>query len=95
MTAMKSIPKETKQIADDIRTMRTRGAGRIARAVVQGLIVAAQESKAKTKSAFLSDIGSLLEIKAPNVPILKPGTIGGIGIKNGREVSIPCFFETK
>ncbi len=59
---MKSIPKETKQIAEDIRKMRTRGAGRIARAVVQGLIIAAQESKAKTKSAFLSDIAKAAQL---------------------------------
>ena len=34
-----------------------------------------------SNNAFLLGIGSRLEIKAPNVPILKPGTIGGIGKK--------------
>ncbi len=48
-----------------------------------------------SKSAFLFGMGSLLEIKAPNVPILKLGTIGGIGMKNGSDVLIPCFFEIK
>lgn len=36
--------------------MRTRGAGRIARAAAKGLVIAAQESKAKQVPSFLRDI---------------------------------------
>ena len=39
-----------------------------------------------SNKAFLLGIGSWLEISAPNVPILKPGRIGGIGIKKGSDV---------
>jgi len=48
-----------------------------------------------SNNAFLFGMGSLLEINAPNVPMLNPGKIGGMGIKNGRDVLIPCFFEVK
>lgn len=39
-----------------------------------------------SNKVFLSGIGSWLDIKAPKVPILNPGSTGGIGMKNGNEV---------
>jgi ribose 1,5-bisphosphate isomerase len=53
---MASIPLETQKIAEDIRSMRTRGAGRIARAAARGLVIAARKSKAKRVPSFLRDI---------------------------------------
>jgi hypothetical protein len=34
-------------------------------------------------------------MRAPKVPILKYGIIGGIGIKNGRDVCKPCLRDMK
>ena len=48
-----------------------------------------------SNNAFLLGIGSELDIRAPNVPILKFGRIGGMGMKKGSDVLIPCFFEIK
>ena len=53
---MPSIPQKTKQIAKDIRSMRIRGAGRIARAAVQGLMVATRKSKAASVKDLLQDV---------------------------------------
>ena len=53
---MALIPPETQKIAEDIQSMRTRGAGRIARAATKGLVIAAQESKARHIPSFLRDI---------------------------------------
>lgn len=53
---MALIPQQTQKIAEDIRTMRTRGAGRIARAAAKGLVTATQESKAKRIPALLRDV---------------------------------------
>jgi translation initiation factor 2B subunit (eIF-2B alpha/beta/delta family) len=53
---MVRIPKQTQKIAEDIRTMRTRGAGRIARAAAKGLMTTTQESKAKRIPALLRDV---------------------------------------
>ncbi|MFX0079310.1 MAG: ribose 1,5-bisphosphate isomerase [Candidatus Hermodarchaeota archaeon] len=50
------IPQEVQVIAEDIRSMRTRGAGRIARAAVKGLMVATDESKAKRIPKLLKDV---------------------------------------
>jgi ribose 1,5-bisphosphate isomerase len=53
---MVKVPVETQAIADDIRSMRTRGAGRIARAAVKGLMIATQKSKAKRGNKLLHDV---------------------------------------
>lgn len=45
-----------KQIAQDIRTMRIRGAGRIARAAARVLRIAAKTSKAKTPTEFMREL---------------------------------------
>ncbi|MFX1563521.1 MAG: ribose 1,5-bisphosphate isomerase [Promethearchaeota archaeon] len=59
---MASIPTKTKQIADDIQSMRTRGAGRIARAAVQGLMVATVQSKARTSKGLLRDVARAAQL---------------------------------
>ncbi len=44
------------KIADDIKTMRVRGAGRIARAAAQAIIIATKESKAETPAEFSKEM---------------------------------------
>ena len=56
------IPKQTQQIAEDIQSMRTRGAGRIARAVVRGLMLAASQSKAKTVTKLVTDVARATQL---------------------------------
>jgi len=46
------IPKTVKTIAEDIKTMKIRGAGRIARAAAQALKIAAEESPYNTPNEF-------------------------------------------
>jgi len=50
------LPKEVYQIADDIRTMKIRGAGRIARAAALGLKKTAELSKVNTPEEFKKQI---------------------------------------
>ncbi len=50
------IRAEIKQIARDIRTMRIRGAGRVARAAAVALKLAAKTSKAKMPAEFMREI---------------------------------------
>jgi ribose 1,5-bisphosphate isomerase len=57
-----AIPVGTKNIADDIQSMRTRGAGRIARAAVKGLMIATQESKATQVSQLLRDVAQAAQL---------------------------------
>jgi len=59
---MAPIPTETKRIADDIRTMRIRGAGRIARAAVQGLMIATEQSRAKSPKELLCDVAKAADL---------------------------------
>lgn len=47
---------EVKQIAEDIRTMRVRGAGRIARATAEALKIQAERSRAKNPDGFLEEM---------------------------------------
>ncbi len=47
---------EIKQIARDIRTMRIRGAGRIARAAARALKIAAKTTRAKTSAEFTREL---------------------------------------
>ena len=55
MSATK-IPIEVKRIADDIRDMKIRGAGELARSAVRALMIACQKSSAKTSQDLLADI---------------------------------------
>ncbi|PIU13894.1 MAG: ribose 1,5-bisphosphate isomerase [Hadesarchaea archaeon CG08_land_8_20_14_0_20_51_8] len=47
---------QVEHIAQDIRTMKTRGAGKIGRAAAAALKIAAKTSKAKTSSEFIKEI---------------------------------------
>jgi len=53
---MKTLPLEARRIADDIRTMRTRGAGEIARSAVGALIIVAKASKAADVNEFVNEL---------------------------------------
>ena len=50
---------QVKRIAQDIRTMKIRGAGKIGRAAATALKIAAKTSKAKTSSEFVREIDSV------------------------------------
>jgi len=50
------IPAEVRQIAEDIREMKVRGAGELARSAVKALKIACEKSSAKNAQAFLADI---------------------------------------
>jgi len=57
------MPKnEIEKIADDIRTMRVRGAGRIARAAANALKIATAKTKAKTAADFKREIEHVSKI---------------------------------
>jgi len=47
---------EVRRIADDIRTMRIRGAGRIARAAARVLKITAKATKARTPAEFIKEL---------------------------------------
>lgn len=48
-----SVPPEVKQIAEDIKEMKIRGAGELARAAVNALTIACEKSSAKNAQDFL------------------------------------------
>jgi ribose 1,5-bisphosphate isomerase len=50
------LPEEANRIADDIRSMRTRGAGQIARSAVEALQIVARQSKAKDTDSFVEEL---------------------------------------
>jgi len=47
---------EVRRIADDIRTMKIRGAGRIARAAAKALKITAKATKARTPAEFIKEL---------------------------------------
>jgi len=51
-----TIPAEVGQIADDIREMKIRGAGELARSAVKALKIACEKSPAKNAHDFLADV---------------------------------------
>lgn len=51
-----NIPAGTKQIAEDIKEMKIRGAGEVARSAVKGLVISCEKSPAKNANDFLSDL---------------------------------------
>lgn len=53
---MTAIDKEVTDIAADIRTMRIRGAGRIAKSAAKALLLTAQRSTAQTPSGLVKDL---------------------------------------
>ena len=50
------LPEEADRIADDIRSMRIRGASLIARSAVEALQIVAQESKANDVESFVNEL---------------------------------------
>jgi ribose 1,5-bisphosphate isomerase len=50
------LPEEAGRIAEDIRSMRIRGAGLIARSAVEALRIVAQDSKAKDAESFFNEL---------------------------------------
>ncbi len=70
------IPEEIRKIADDICTMRIRGATPIAKAAVEGLKIAAQKTPAKTVQEFykkFKEIGKFLQATRPSAVSLPNG----------------------
>jgi len=53
---MKAVPLEAGRIADDIRAMRIRGAGEIARSAVGALIIVAKASEATKVNEFVDEL---------------------------------------
>lgn len=56
------LPKKVTEIAQNIKTMKIRGAGKIARAAVEALKTVAEYSKAKSAEDFMDEINSAVEI---------------------------------
>ena len=57
-----SVPLKVLEIAEAIRTMRIRGAGRIARAAVEALMEAVKQSKAETVEQLVEELDRCAEI---------------------------------
>jgi ribose 1,5-bisphosphate isomerase len=53
-----ALPEEANRIAEDIRSMRIRGAGLIARSAVEALRIAAEQSKATDTKEFMRDLNA-------------------------------------
>ena len=53
----RGLPNKVAQIAQDIKTMRIRGAGKIARAAAEALKITSESSEAKTTNDFMNDLG--------------------------------------
>ncbi len=51
-------PRDLNKLAEDIKTMKIRGAAEIGRAAVDGLATVARASKAKAASAYMEELGS-------------------------------------
>ena len=59
---MTEIRPEVEAIADDIRSMKIRGAGRIARAGVEALLITSRYSKAEDTPTFLKELEATAEL---------------------------------
>ena len=86
-----------KQIARDIKTMRIRGAGRIARAAAGALRIAAKTSKVKTPTEFMKEldrVSSLLLATRPTAVSL-PNAVKFVtlGAKQAKGVSLQDLRE--
>ncbi len=53
---MSSVKEEVREIARDIKRMKIRGAGRIARSAAQAVLLTAQRSKAKKTKTFVEEL---------------------------------------
>ena len=52
------VPPQVKQIGEDIRTMKIRGAGRIARAACEALIITVKHSNASSSEGFFDEVNA-------------------------------------
>jgi ribose 1,5-bisphosphate isomerase len=57
-----TVPEEVLKLAEDIKNMRIRGAGEIARAAVRGLSIAAAKSEATNREEFLRDLDDAAKV---------------------------------
>jgi ribose 1,5-bisphosphate isomerase len=57
-----ALPEEANRIADDIRSMRIRGAGLIARSAVEALRIVAERSKASDIDDFMKDMNNAAQV---------------------------------
>jgi ribose 1,5-bisphosphate isomerase len=62
------VPEEVKRIADDIKTMRIRGAGRIARAAAEALMIAAEKYDGGSLKDFMSYMRRVAEMLVSTRP---------------------------
>jgi ribose 1,5-bisphosphate isomerase len=62
------VPEEVVRIAEDIKSMKIRGAGRIARAAARALLVAAKEYRGGSLSDFLSYMEQVAELLVSTRP---------------------------
>jgi ribose 1,5-bisphosphate isomerase len=85
------IPTEVKRIAQDIKTMKIRGAGRIARAAAQAMKISAEESKEKTVKEFLVEIDRVSKLLVSTRPtaVSLPNAVRyvTVGLKSNADVS--------
>ena len=56
---VQTIPREVIRIGQDIKSMKVRGAGRIARAAVRGLLIASRASRATSVDRFLNELNEV------------------------------------
>ncbi len=83
---------EIKRVAQDIKSMRTRGAGEIARAAAQGLKIAAKKSRAKTPAEFRREINraSKLLVSTRPTAVSLPNAIRyvNLGLEQARDADL-------
>lgn len=81
-----SLPEEVLKIAEDIKTMRIRGAARIARAAAEAMKTAAEKSGARTSEQLLSDLSRAAEllIKTRPTAVSLPNAVNYVMMKARR-----------
>jgi ribose 1,5-bisphosphate isomerase len=79
---------EVEKIADDIRTMKIRGAGRIARAGVKALLITSRNSKAEDITTFLKELETTAELLYNTRPT-------AVSLPNGIRYVIKRVSESK
>ncbi len=84
--------KEVKKIADDIQSMKIRGAGKIARTAVLGLKITAENTEAKTPDQFYQNISNTANLLIQTRPsaVSLPNSIRYVmkRVKNGYDQSV-------
>ena len=89
---------EVKRIAQDIRTMRIRGAGRIARAAAAALKIAAETSRAKTPAEFMEELdrvsSALLATRPTAVSLPNAIKFVTLGVKQAKGMNLQTLRET-